>query len=428
MEDYLRQVLDQIRCKRAHVAIREELENHICDQKEDYMEAGMTAEEAEKAAVCDMGDPVSTGISLDKIHRPKAAWQMILLMTVIFLAALFIQWQTGGSSGSCVQMIAGFGVMLLVYHFDYTRIAAGAKIIALGFIVFGLFSIFYGTAAGGAIRSVSLPGGMEFSICAVLMLYVPVYGAVLYSYYGTGYKGLLKAVLWAVPPVLTAFYLPSLTFVLILSVCMASLLILAVAKGWFHVSKKKVLIVSGASVVLLPVLLLFTVVRAPYQFDRIRQLFLGEPGYISQTLRQCFTDSIFLGNGVGEIEGILPDCKSSFILAYLTGTYGYLACIGVCAVLALLMFAIFSAVFRQKNQLGLMMGFGSGLIIGVNLLINLLENFGVLPVSQTFLPFFSQGGSYLFVCYMLMGIILSVYRYKDVYSFHVPGKMRAEKA
>ena len=58
MEEYLNNLLDQIRCRKAHAAIREELESHISDQIEDNMKAGMTREEAEKAAVCDMGDPV----------------------------------------------------------------------------------------------------------------------------------------------------------------------------------------------------------------------------------------------------------------------------------------------------------------------------------------------------------------------------------
>ena len=90
MEEYLNNLLDQIRCKKAHAAIREELESHISDQIEDNMKAGMTREEAEKAAVCDMGDPVTTGISLDQIHRPKMARQMIVLMAVILSDVFYL--------------------------------------------------------------------------------------------------------------------------------------------------------------------------------------------------------------------------------------------------------------------------------------------------------------------------------------------------
>jgi cell division protein FtsW (lipid II flippase) len=40
-------------------------------------------------------------------------------------------------------------------------------------------------------------------------------------------------------------------------------------------------------------------------------------------------------------------------------------------------------------------------------------------VTETFLPFFSRGGGGILVCYIMMGIILSIYRYKNIYPKHV---------
>lgn len=428
MEEYLKNLLDQIRCKKARAAIREELENHISDQIEDNMEAGMTREEAEKAAVCDMGDPVTTGISLDQIHRPKMAWQMIALMAVIMLAGVLIHWMMGAPV-ACMQTISGFCLMLFICHLDYTRIAAIAKVIAAGIILVGIYALFFGVSFGGNIWVASLLR-LRISMFSFLMLYVPVYGAILYSYYGEGYKGLVKAALWAVPPLLIALMMPSLVLFLILSVCMVSLLVLAVVKKWFQVKQKRVVI--GAAILVLAITGILQIANAPYQMDRIRNFLAGdvEWNYVTRALKDCFANSILVGNGVEELKTTLPDYNNNFILAYLTGTYGYIACIAICAVLALLVFAIFSTVFHQKNQLGMMMGFGSGMILFTNIAINLLENFGILPTSQTFLPFFSKGGSCMYVCYILMGVILSVYRYKDVYSVHLPkrkGRARLPK-
>lgn len=428
MEEYLKNLLDQIRCKKAHAAIREELENHISDQIEDNMEAGMTREEAEKAAVCDMGDPVTTGISLDQIHRPKMAWQMIALMAVIMLAGVLIHWMMGAPV-ACMQTISGFCLMLFICHLDYTRIAAIAKVIAAGIILVGIYALFFGVTFGGNILVASLLR-LRISMFSFLMLYVPVYGAILYSYYGEGYKGLVKAALWAVPPLFIALRLPSLTLFVILFVCMISLLVLAVVKKWFQVKQKRVVI--GAAILVLAITGILQIANAPYQMDRIRNFLAGdvESNYVTKVLKNCFTGSILIGKGVEELKTTLPDYNNSFILAYLTGTYGYIICTAVCAVLVLLIVAIFSIVFRQKNQLGMMMGFGSGMILFTNIAINLLENFGILPTSQTFLPFFSKGGSCMYVCYILMGVILSVYRYKDVYSVHLPkrkGRARPPK-
>ena len=428
MEEYLNNLLDQIRCKKAHAAIREELESHISDQIEDNMKAGMTREEAEKAAVCDMGDPVTTGISLDQIHRPKMARQMIVLMAVIMFVGVLIHWMMGAPV-ACMQTISGFCLMFFICHLDYTRIAAIAKVIAAGIILVGIYALFFGVRFGGNIFVASLLW-FRISMFSFLMLYVPVYGAILYSYYGEGYKGLVKAALWAVPPLFIALMMSSLTLFLILSVCMVSLLVLAVVKKWFQVKQKRVVI--GAAILVLAITGILQIANAPYQMDRIRNFLAGdvESNYVTKVLKNCFSGSILIGKGVEELKTTLPDYNNSFILAYLTGTYGYIICAAVCAVLVLLIVAIFSIVFRQKNQLGMMMGFGSGMILFTNIAINLLENFGILPTSQTFLPFFSKGGSCMYVCYILMGVILSVYRYKDVYSVHLPkrkGRARLPK-
>ena len=67
MEEYLKLLMEQIRCKKAHPYIRNEIQGHIEDQIEANLMEGMTKEEAEKAAVKDMGNPVEVGISLDRI-------------------------------------------------------------------------------------------------------------------------------------------------------------------------------------------------------------------------------------------------------------------------------------------------------------------------------------------------------------------------
>ena len=47
---YIQTVTDQIRCKRALPLVTKELEDHIEDQKCDYMTEGMKPSEAEEAA------------------------------------------------------------------------------------------------------------------------------------------------------------------------------------------------------------------------------------------------------------------------------------------------------------------------------------------------------------------------------------------
>ena len=58
--DYLELMTGQIRCKKMCPVIAKEVEDHIEDQKQAFMAEGMKEEEAEKAAVEEMGDPVES--------------------------------------------------------------------------------------------------------------------------------------------------------------------------------------------------------------------------------------------------------------------------------------------------------------------------------------------------------------------------------
>ena len=83
MNEYIKQMLQQIRCKKAHLMIEQEIRGHIEEQIEENLKYGMTQEEAEKLAVRDMGDPIENGILLDKIHKPQKAWDVILLAAIV---------------------------------------------------------------------------------------------------------------------------------------------------------------------------------------------------------------------------------------------------------------------------------------------------------------------------------------------------------
>lgn len=90
MDEYLKTLLEQIRCKKARPYVKQEFQDHIEDQIEANMQAGMDREQAEREAVRDMGDPVETGISLDSVHRPQVAWKLLGIIVLISIAGVLI--------------------------------------------------------------------------------------------------------------------------------------------------------------------------------------------------------------------------------------------------------------------------------------------------------------------------------------------------
>ena len=88
--DYLELMTGQIRCKKMCPVIVREVEDHIEDQKQAFMAEGMKEEEAEKAAVEEMGDPVEVGVEMDQIHRPKMPWKAIFVIALMqILSGMF---------------------------------------------------------------------------------------------------------------------------------------------------------------------------------------------------------------------------------------------------------------------------------------------------------------------------------------------------
>lgn len=109
----------------------------------------------------------------------------------------------------------------------------------------------------------------------------------------------------------------------------------------------------------------------------------------------------------------LPAAHTDFLLAIVAEELGVL---GVLAVIAL--FAIFVArafmIAKQAERAGAMYGArlaqGIGLLIGMQAMVNMGVNMGVLPTKGLTLPFMSYGGSSVLVCCALAGMLLRIER------------------
>ena len=227
-EEYLQILTDQIRCRMARDAVKEEYCAHIEDQMQDFMSEGMDRKEAEKAAVKEMGDPVETGNELDRIHRPVMPWGMIALVAALSIIGFVIQMtmqgkvETAGGYGwmsisrNLFFMIIGLAVMMAVCFADYTRIARHARFLMILFDAGMLAALLIGFTINGVTNYVDIPIIGYITVEYLMLLTVPLYAAVLYAYRGQGYRALGKAVLWMLVPVVLTFRIPRFTTACIL--------------------------------------------------------------------------------------------------------------------------------------------------------------------------------------------------------------------
>ena len=448
METYLEKLLSQIRCKKARPYIAEEIRDHIECQIEDNLSKGMTYEEAEKNAVTDMGDPVEVGISLDRIHKPKIAWKLLVIVGILSLLGILLQQsifsQPGyqdleiemqqryryNVEGFASAVVIGFFLMCVIYFLDYTVIAKYSRFIGGVIIVLGGLRVagFGGLDVDGIGNWIGF-GRLRVSVTALMMFYVPIYGAILYKYRDGGVSALCRAILWLILPVFITSRIPSLGVAVIVMVSMLIELTAAIGKGWFQLPVKKTIIgvwlfFTAAPALLLTVKYAFHML-VPYQEARIRSFFTasGDANYMTSMLHKFNQNILLWGNSGKNVVGVLPEFNQGYIFSYILNSYGLLAGIFVAALLAALVVFMFGTSVRQKNELGTVMGFGCGMIILLNISLNFAGMFGWIPLTSTFLPFLSYGRNSILLCYALVGIILSIYRYKDVY----PKKFKASQ-
>lgn len=435
MEEYLGTVTEQIRCERARGFVREEMEAHIRDQAETYEAEGLFPEEALEKAVREMGDPVEAGVALDGVHRPRMDWHSLWIVGTLSLLSVAAQLSLSqeyllGNSLALRHIlftVVGFALMLLIYRLDYSVLAKYGRR-AAGVVLFLIaLALPMGIRMNGSAIGIGL-GVFYIPLSALTVLYVPLFGAVLYSYRGQGYRCLWKILLWLTVPVLLMLRLSYFSRAALFGLMLAAVLAFAIGKGWYVVAKKKVLaILSGIAVVLPAAGLLFLGASGrltSYQTARLAAFVSGssETAYTEQVARQFLTESSLIGmQSGGELSDTLPGANSEYILVSIAWTCGLVIAAAVVLFLLSLIGRVFRTALRQRNQLGMILGFSCGVVFFSQTLLTLAMTLGLSPVMSTVLPFFSQGGSNVICSYILLGLTLSVYRYKDI----LPGQ-RAE--
>lgn len=453
---YMETLLAQIREKRARECVRLEMEGHINDQKAYYMADGIPEDQAEAKAVADMGDPVETGSTLDQLHRPKPAWGTLAMIAILCATGVILQYAVYiehpssiiGSyfyENQCLYAVFGFLILCGVYLIDYTRIAQYSRLFCIGILLLLFLSEYHLTPFLILHHSSSFVYISIFGYCIAtdifFYLYLPLYGAVLYSYRNCRIRDLYKPFLYTILPIYNTFWFEQhLTVRINVSVILFLMLGTAAAKGWFRFSvlsgksgsrpaaKNKRLpgiwhhIKAACLILTGPVIfcaLLFLHLQS-YQKIRIQAwldpaAFEGEAGYTYLAIRNILNTSRLIGKKTGRpVSDYLPNYESDYILTYIIGTFGVLAAAALITLIILLSAKLLSISFRQQNQLGMIMGLGCSLVFAIQSAEYILVNLALLPASGLYFPLLSFGGSGMLQTCILLGILLSIYRYENI--------------
>lgn len=445
IEDYLSELKGQIRDKYAKKFVSDEIKTHIEEQADAFMNDGMSREDAISKAVEDMGDPVSVGVDLDRIHRPHLEWRFLVYVFFIAVSNIAVQYVINRNMStktdfgafenlsriSIFYTIIGFAVMLVVYRLDYTILARRSRMIGAAYLIaLTALSVFFGERINAVTAWISA-GPLRVPVYAMMVLFLPVFAGILYDYRGKGKTVIVKLALWMLVPVFIqvhAGYISSPVALFIL-VAEALLFVIALSKDWYAVNKKAVIIGgAGLFVILISGVLIRIFSFNGYQAERLRN-WLAHYGigsyaadanstinYVNSKLNEVFAKSNLIGGSDSAVEAMkeVPSYRSDLILGSVAANCGIIAMTGIILCLALLSVYMFRISMRQKNLLGCIVGCSCGVAVGLQSLSNVLIVFGILPLTDSILPFFATGISFTVVDYILLGLVLSIYRYKDI--------------
>lgn len=114
---WLERATEKIEFEPDREAVRLELADHLQDRQERYAARGLPTEEAEAAALADMGEPAEIAEELGKLHRPF--WGYLWTLSKILLGFAFILTIIAVFSGWGGNWFATQSKVVHIYERDY---------------------------------------------------------------------------------------------------------------------------------------------------------------------------------------------------------------------------------------------------------------------------------------------------------------------
>jgi len=165
----------------------------------------------------------------------------------------------------------------------------------------------------------------------------------------------------------------------------------------------------------------FTLDYVRARLDRFLNPVAGDNSQIDRAM-QSFAEGGLLGRGPGEgvVKTQLPDAHSDFIFAVVAEEYGILACLALLALFAFIVMRALLRAEREQDDATRLATIGLAVIFGLQALINMGVNVGLLPAKGMTLPFISAGGSSTLAVSLTLGMLLALTRRR-------PDPMRLKK-
>ncbi|MBU4538780.1 MAG: FtsW/RodA/SpoVE family cell cycle protein [Weeksellaceae bacterium] len=129
-----------------------------------------------------------------------------------------------------------------------------------------------------------------------------------------------------------------------------------------------------------------------------------------------------MGPGKSALKQMLPQSASDFIFAIIVEEYGFFGALFLIALYLIMIIRIVMIASKMPAFFGSLLVLSLGIMIFVQLSVNIAVAVNLIPVTGQPLPLISYGGTSMLVTYIQLGIILSVSSRIQVYDEEGIGK------
>jgi len=309
---------------------------------------------------------------------------------------------------------AGLVAALMMATFDYRKLERWAYVTYVAGLCLLIAVPIIGSVGNGSRRWIGLgPVSVQPSEMMKLAL---IFVLARYFHGHAPPEGLrLRDLLWpialTIPPVALILEQPDLGTAGVFVCVTASMVLLA------GLSRRTILILVSASLLVLPAIPILKSHLKPYQLRRI-EIFLdpdldplGAGYHITQSKIAIGSGGL---NGKGFLNGtqnqldFLPEQHTDFIFSVYSEEWGFVGAATLVVLYLILMMRGLVVVYRAKDRFGALLAFGVLSNVFWQAAINLGMTTGLLPVVGITLPFFSYGGSSLVTLMAGLGLVINV--------------------
>lgn len=425
---FIKEVLSCIKDKKIHTSIAVELEDHIECLKEYYTQEGFNEHQAYEKAISDMGEAAQVGKLLNKMHRPRMAWSVLLLMMGIIgiglialqVAECYNLYEYHRLFKQIEANVLGIVVLVSVYLLDYRYLekwAVVGYIAGIGLLLWGQHG---GIRVNGIQRWIEIgPITLDSVALAMPILMISCIGIV----HRLNFKRIKDFMITGLMMITPLLLLMKISFMRasILGICLVVVLNFYIGDEKFKDKRMRLWAIMygilGGGVAAVSLILY----RQPYRVEQLKVFRHPEldplgAGYQAMQMKIIRENAALIGGENFRAHSIknLPAPTDDVIFTFIVGSMGWLVGIVLIGMVILIMISMIKATMQIKESYGRLINISITTLLTVQFLYNIGMNLGLLPLTGVPLPFISYGGTNMIVNMALIGIFLSIYRKKDV--------------